>query len=141
MKYRLNDEKIFADVADGIAILIDKQTGVYYGLNLLTTNVYENLVSGADTDELLSALSKVKGFSTEIKDRYDAFVKNLVFRGIIVENADTAASVQLSFDEFPNEDLDFILNEYPEASELLLADPIHQVKKETGWRPDREALR
>ena len=138
MKYRLNDEKIFADVADGIAILIDKQTGVYYGLNLLTTNVYENLVSGADTDELLSALSKVRGFSTEIKDRYDAFVKNLVFRGIIVENADAAASVQLSFDEFPNEDLDFILNEYPDASELLFADPIHQVKKKpAGDRTER----
>jgi hypothetical protein len=32
------------------------------------------------------------------------------------------------------------VKEYNDAQELLLADPIHEVKPETGWQPDKEAL-
>ncbi len=45
--YVLNDEKMFADVTDGIAIIINSETGIYYGMNELATIVYENIISGA----------------------------------------------------------------------------------------------
>ncbi|MDO5449143.1 MAG: PqqD family protein [Clostridia bacterium] len=141
MKYRLNDEKVFSDVTDGIAILIEIETGVYYGMNLLTTNVYENIVNGADTEELLAALTAVKGFGEEGKIRYFAFLESLISHGFIIEDPAASAAVQINFDDYHNEKLDLILAEYRDAAELLLADPIHQVKENTGWKPDKGALK
>ena len=31
--YVLNDAKMFSDIADGIAIVINSETGIYYGMN------------------------------------------------------------------------------------------------------------
>ena len=31
--YRLNESKMFADITDGIAIIINAATGIYYGMN------------------------------------------------------------------------------------------------------------
>lgn len=141
MKYKLNDEKVFSDVTDGIAILIEMESGVYFGMNLLSTKVYENIVNGADTEELLSEMAQVKGFSEEIKTKYYAFVEQLVSKGFIAEDGSACAPVSFDIDEFTNDELDFVLSEYLDASELLLADPIHQVKEEIGWKPDAEALK
>ena len=55
MNYVLNDDRMFADVTDGIAIIINSETGIYYGLNGLGTSVYENLVNGASVEEILKA--------------------------------------------------------------------------------------
>ena len=32
------------------------------------------------------------------------------------------------------------LKEYNDAQELLLADPIHEVKEEEGWTPEKSSL-
>lgn len=141
MKYRLNEERYFADITDGIAIIINFETGIYYGFNLLTTDVFKNIISGADTDELLAALSNVKGYNEEIKTKYLGFLDRLIAQGFVAENAGASAAVQIGFDEYKNEELDFVISEYRDASELLLADPIHQVKEETGWKPGKEALK
>ena len=50
MNYVLNEEKMFADVTDGIAIIINSETGIYYGLNGLGTAVYENLTNMLKTN-------------------------------------------------------------------------------------------
>ena len=54
MNYVLNDEKMFADITDGIAIIINSETGIYYGMNALGTAVYENLINGASTESILA---------------------------------------------------------------------------------------
>lgn len=141
MRYKLNDEKFFADITDGIAIIINIETGIYYGMNLLTTDVFKNIISGADTDELLAHLSRIRGYNDGIRAKYLDLLNQLVDEEFITEDADAAAAVQTGFDEYKNEELDFVLAEYRDASELLLADPIHQVKEETGWQPDKEALK
>ena len=141
MKYRLNDAKVFSDVADGVAILIDMETGVYYGMNPFTTNVYENIADGVESEELISALTSVKGYNEEIKAKFLAFLQELEAHDFITADAATVSTVHLNFDEYTYDDLDFVLSEYPDAAELLLADPIHQVKEETGWQPGREALK
>ena len=33
-----------------------------------------------------------------------------------------------------------LVNEYNDAQELLLADPIHEVKEETGWTPEKDSI-
>jgi len=141
MKYKINNDKVFSDVMDNIAILIDMETGVYYGLNQCTTNVYENIVAGVDTDELLVALASVKGFDENVGKKYSAMVDELVSKDFILEDPSGYAVVNLNFDSFNDDELDFELSAYPDASELLLADPIHQVKDDLGWQPSKEALK
>lgn len=141
MKYRLNDEKVFSDVTDGIGILIEIESGIYYGLNLLTTNVYENIINGVDTEELRVALSKVKGFNEEIDRKYSLFLQDLISKEFIVENDAASSSASLSINEYSNNELDFVMTAYPDAAELLLADPIHQVKEELGWKPETGVLK
>ena len=55
--YKLNEAKMFADVTDGIAIIINSETGIYYGLNGLGTIIYENIVNGANIEDILTNLS------------------------------------------------------------------------------------
>jgi hypothetical protein len=40
-------------------------------------------------------------------------------------------------------DLAFALEveEYNDAQEMLLADPIHEVREDTGWKPDKDVLK
>ena len=76
MRYKVNDEKVFADVTDGIAILIEMESGMYYGMNLFTTAVFENIIGGADTEELLSALTKVKGYDEDIRSKCTEFIRD-----------------------------------------------------------------
>lgn len=141
MRYRINAEKFFSDITDGIAILIEVDTGIYYGFNQLTTNIFENIVSGADTDELLKRISKIEGFTDEIKNKYQSFLDELLQRGFVVESFQELNKAELNIDKFENGEYDFVISEYKDVASLLLADPIHQVKEDKGWRPDKDSLK
>ena len=45
--YKLNDEKMFFDIADGQAVVINFTNGMYYGTSTLGSAILENLVKGA----------------------------------------------------------------------------------------------
>ena len=55
-----------------------------------------------------------------------------------VEDTDESAVI----DEKIAKDANFVmtLSEYNDAQELLLADPIHEVKEDTGWTPEKESI-
>ncbi len=138
--YALNDEKMFADVTDGIAIIINSETGLYYGMNSLGTSVYENLVNGAQAEKILGVLKAMPGAPSSIEENFNAFMQALIDNEIIVETSEGNADVNI--DENIAKDDNFVLDvrEYNDAQELLLADPIHEVKEETGWSPDKESI-
>lgn len=139
MRYCLNDQKVYSDITDGIAILIEIDTGIYYGFNSLTTNVFENIIAGNDTDEILNKLRTITGFSEALKDKYLSFVSALESKEFIVRTDSGSNSLNLNFNEFQNEDLDLTVSEYKDVAELLLADPIHQVKEDEGWKPGKDS--
>ena len=124
MNYVLNEEKMFADVTDGIAIIINSETGIYYGLNGLGTAVYENLMNGSSVAEVLSALKSISGVPADIEAKLNEFISKLV-------NYSSVAA---------EENFEMLVNEYNDAQELLLADPIHEVKEETGWTPEKDSI-
>ena len=53
--YQLNEAKMFADVTDGIAIIINAVTGIYYGMNGYGTGIFSSLLAGASTADVLAA--------------------------------------------------------------------------------------
>ena len=137
--YQLNESKMFADVTDGIAIIINSETGIYYGLNSLGTAVYENIANGASKENILNAL-KTSGAPDDIESKLNAFIQSMIDKEILVE-AD-ASSVDVTIDETIAKEDNFELKceEYNDAQELLLADPIHEVKEETGWTPEKDSI-
>ena len=134
--YQLNENKMFADITDGIAIIINSETGIYYGMNAFGTQVYENIAQGVSTDKIWD---KIKGFGTDEKN-YKAFINAMIEKDILLSSADTGANAII--DENIAKEDNFILEikEYNDAQELLLADPIHEVKEEEGWSPEKSSL-
>ena len=96
MNYVLNEEKMFADVTDGIAIIINSETGIYYGLNGLGTNVYENLVNGVSTDKIIAGLKGIAGCPADIEDKFNSFIKAMKDFELIVEGGSDSAEANIN---------------------------------------------
>jgi hypothetical protein len=137
--YVLNDEKMFSDIADGIAIVINSETGIYYGMNGFGTIVFENILGGADTKDILSEIRNMPEAPDDVEARLTAFVAALVEKELVLEGRAEGA-VSLDAGIAKNDGFALEVKEYDDAQELLLADPIHEVKEDMGWSPEKEAL-
>ena len=138
-KYKLNEDKIFADIADGIAILINIDTGIYYGMNKLGTLVYENFLQGVTAE---SILEKLKSWNAESEKGFNEYMNFINEHSIMLkESGDSDDREVFLYEEIAKED-GYIptIAEYKDAQELLLADPIHEVKEDKGWTPEKSSL-
>ncbi len=140
MNYVLNEEKMFADVTDGIAIIINSETGIYYGLNTLGTAVYENLVNGASTDAILDELKAITGVPVDIESRFNSFIQSMLDAELIISGEDSDAFASINPSAALEDNFVMEVKAYDDAQELLLADPIHEVKEETGWTPEKDSI-
>lgn len=137
--YVLNEEKMFADITDGIAIVINSETGIYYGMNALGTAVFENLINGASVENVLAALKALPNVPADIENRLNAFVDAIVAKELVVDGGADDKEAQIAA-EATAEGFDINVSEYNDAQELLLADPIHEVKEDTGWTPEKDSI-
>ena len=130
--YKLNEEKMFYDVADGIAVIIDFTTGVYYGMDALSSAVFDALMDGASDDAVINALKQLPGCPADAENQYKAFVQKLLDREMIL--GDGTGGECAPFDESLIA-YGFQLNceDFSEVRDLLMADPIHDVEPEMGW--------
>tara|TARA_Y100000590_G_scaffold467301_1_gene645737 strand:+ start:4053 stop:4499 length:447 start_codon:yes stop_codon:yes gene_type:complete len=129
--YVLNDSKMFADITDGMAIVINGETGVYYGMNEQGTSVFENIIEGAKIEDIIEALN-VDDAASKVND----FVASLVEKEILLAGEESSKEVKLTLEG----DLELTVDEYSDAQELLLADPIHEVKEDSGWTPEKDSI-
>lgn len=137
--YILNDAKMFSDIADGIAIVINSETGIYYGMNGFGTNVFENMLNGADTAAILAAIKALPAAPEDMETRLNDFVAILMDKELILP-ADAQGEVNLDPEIAQSDNFVLEVKEYNDAQELLLADPIHEVKEDTGWTPEKDSL-
>ncbi|MBD5627397.1 MAG: PqqD family protein [Desulfovibrio sp.] len=139
--YTLNDSKMFSDIADGIAIIINSETGIYYGMNGLGTVVFDTLMSGASDEAVLAALKALPGAPSDMDARLAAFVDKLKkFEIFLPGKAGAEVEVSIEAPVAEADEFALLVEEYNDAQELLLADPIHEVKEDAGWQPDKDAL-
>lgn len=140
--YVLNDAKMFSDIADGIAIVINSETGIYYGMNGLATVVFDNLMNGVSTEAVLAALNELPGAPQDMEERLNAYMDKLKGFEIVLDGDGDGAGAEAAIDAATAQADDFALlvEEYNDAQELLLADPIHEVKEDAGWQPDKAVL-
>ena len=130
--YKLNEEKMFYDVADGIAVIIDFTTGVYYGMDALSSAVFDALMAGASDEAVVAALKQLPGCPADAEDLYKAFVQKMLDREMIL--GDGTGGACPAFDEALAAN-GFLLNceDFSEVRDLLMADPVHDVEPEMGW--------
>lgn len=140
MNYQLNEEKMFADITDGIAIIINSETGIYYGMNTFATNVYENIVAGVSIEDIKAEIKKLSDLPADFEDNFKMFIDAMVEKEVLVEADENNAQANIDENLAKEDNYVLELKEYNDAQELLLADPIHEVKEETGWTPEKDSI-
>jgi hypothetical protein len=138
--YKLNEEKMFCDITDGIAIVINSETGIYYGFNKFGTSVFENLIKGVSVEKVLEAAKALAGAPDDLGAKFTKFVDTLAEKGLVIAGDESAEAAAIDAAAAEEDKFEPAVTEYSDAQELLLADPIHDVKDETGWAPETSAL-
>ena len=130
--YKLNEEKMFYDMAEGQAIVINFTTGMYYGTSSLGSAVLDALLAGASTEAVLTAIQALPGCPADMDAQLAAFVEALLAKEVIVpcpgEGAAAAIDAAALADGFV-----LTVDEFTEVQDLIMADPVHDVDVEQGW--------
>jgi hypothetical protein len=95
--YVLNEEKMFCDIADGVAIVINSESGIYYGINAFGTTVFENILNGASTETILTALQSLPEAPADMTVRLNEFIAILLDKELI-KTGQAASDVIVSLD-------------------------------------------
>lgn len=131
--YRLNEEKMFYDFADGQAVVINYQTGMYYGMNLLGSAILDRIIAGNNVEEIITAVKSLPQCPSDIAERVHNFVKELQETEVIVTGPTVTGGAEPFAKEVAEDGFDLKLDAFAEMSDLLLADPVHDVDMQAGW--------
>lgn len=70
--------------------------------------------------------------------RLKAFIETLKgFEIIVPAESESSAPVTLVLKDAVYDEFTPTCNEYNDVQELLFADPIHEVKEDEGWKPEK----
>ena len=128
--YKIIERNVAHEIIDGEAIVIHFDTGNYFSLNGISSQLWQWFVKGANRREVLEALPPLE--PDQVRS-FDEFVDSLVAEKILekeVVEADGRPAAALPKYEAPFETPKF--SKYNDMQNLLLSDPIHDVD-ETGW--------
>ena len=137
VNYQLNEAKMFADITDGTAIIINAVTGLYYGMNGFGTSIFENLMPGSSTADILSATRSMEGVPDGIESSLQAFFDTLTGFEIVIPGTASSRPAVLNVQDAKADNFVPECQEYRDVQELLFADPIHEVKEDEGWQPEK----
>jgi len=135
--YRINGAGVIGEILDGEAIIVNLDSGAYYSLEGVGSEVWSAVESGATLPELIElAGAKYAGPAAEIAAGVAALVEELIAEALLV--ADGAANGhRLQRAIAPAADrLPFVkptLEKFTDMADLLLLDPIHEVDQGQGW--------
>ncbi|WP_165614980.1 PqqD family protein [Yoonia tamlensis] len=114
-RYKMAGPDVVHEEFDGEIVVLNLQSGQYFGLNESGAALWMSIAAGADPADVSAAHGA-------------AFAAQLVDLGLIVasdEAAITADAQDLA--AAPTVDV------YDDLSDLILADPIHDVDEQQGW--------
>ncbi|MEK4371576.1 hypothetical protein CXK86_04350 [Paenibacillus sp. BGI2013] len=131
--YKLNDEKMFYDIADGQAIIINFVTGMYYGASALGSMVLDALMQGKDPKQIVDTIKNNEDCVVDIDQRVERFIAALTEKEIFILDDQPYSQESLGDFVVVHGDYSLELNEFAEVQDLLLADPVHDVEADMGW--------
>lgn len=131
--FKLNEEKMFYDMAENQAIVINFTTGMYYGTSTLGSVILDRLLAGASVEAVTKAVKALPGCPDDIEAEMKRFVAALQEKEILIAGATTPGGEE-PIDAAALEDgFNLSVNEFAEVQDLILADPVHEVDVEMGW--------
>jgi hypothetical protein len=114
-RYKLAGPDVVHEEFDGEIVVLNLQTGQYFGLNEAGAILWMSVESGRDPVDVSIAHGA-------------AFAARLVTLGLIVESDEAALPAQAQvLATAPS------IEAYDDLSDLILADPIHDVDEKQGW--------
>ncbi|MGO4545085.1 hypothetical protein AB4Z29_09820 [Paenibacillus sp. 2TAB23] len=131
--YKLNEEKMFYDMADGQAIVINFVTGMYYGASALGSMVLDALMQGKAPKQIVDTIKNNEGCVADIDQRVERFIAALTEKEIFISNDQPYSQEAMADFVVVDGDYSLELNEFAEVQDLLLADPVHDVEADMGW--------
>lgn len=138
--YKLNEPKMFADIADNLAIVINSETGIYYGMNSFGSVIFDALIKGVSVENIKKSLKAMPEAPADIETKFDTFLTALIEDEVVVEAPENNMLVPIDLQIAKTDAFVMDFQSYADAQEMLLADPIHEVKEETGWTPEKESI-
>ena len=133
--YKLNESKMFADVTNNVAIIINSETGIYYAINNCGSIIFQAIIDGCSMQSIVDKLKSVKNSPIDIEQKLKLFVDDLLQKEIIIEGEQSSKIPNLDEEVIKKDNFEMKVSEYADAQEMLLADPIHDVDEEEGWQP------
>jgi hypothetical protein len=133
--YEVNEQKMFYDTVDDQTIVINSETGIYYGINNFSATVFEHIIKGVATAEILRAVREIPGVPADMEKRLQVFIKELQDKEIIIEGPTLPIAVNLKAELAIKDNFTLSVIEFADAQEMLLADPIHNMEEFEGWQP------
>ena len=131
--YKLNSDSMYYDYADGLAILINHQTGTYYATNSLASEVLDRLLAGKSIGKIAEAVKKLPGCPGDIDDKLNEFVNLLKGKQIILDDETKSGGDEPMNKSVLSDGFALEIEEFDEIQDLILADPIHDVDPTQGW--------
>ena len=131
--YQLNAEKMFFDMADGQAVVINFLSGIYYGTTALGSVILERLVNGRDPEKIAGAVKALPGCPEDFDAQMSAFIAKLREKEILLDGETQPGGDEDIGDMALADGFALTLDEFSEVQDLILADPVHDVDVEQGW--------
>lgn len=145
-RFRIPSPKVEHEIIDNEAVIIEFQSGSYYSLDRVGTDILELIASRASLDETVeSIVHRYRGNREQIDTAVKQLLIELQQEGLLVKDnqeSEQEGKPLPQIESHPEKQKpEFqapVLKKYTDMQELLLLDPIHEVD-EAGWphaKPD-----
>ena len=130
--YKLNEEKMFFDMADGQAVVINFLSGMYYGTTSLGSVILERLVNGNALEEILKAVQVLPGCPKDFGVQMEDFIAKLCEKEILLVGETQPGGNEVISEMALADGFTLTVDEFSEVQDLILSDPVHDVDVEEG---------
>ncbi|MGN0202276.1 MAG: PqqD family peptide modification chaperone [Candidatus Cryptobacteroides sp.] len=130
----INNEKVYASLADGQYVILNIVSGSYYSLNTASSAVLQDLLEGASEAAIAASLSSLHP-AADVDSLLKEFIGRLLSLEIVCQDETAAEGPAVNCSALKAEDdaLELVVDEFNDVADLLMMDPIHEVKNDSGW--------
>lgn len=125
ISYQPANEDIVFEEFDGDLVVLNLQTGQYFGFNPSAATLWALLMQGHTPEILIKEISNLKN----IPD----FISSLLTHKLVRPNESSQNDSGSIVIEQTAIDVEPIIESYDDLSDLIIADPIHDVDEQAGW--------
>ncbi len=137
--YIFNDNKVYADLADGQYIVLNHVSGEYYAFDKASSAVLEALTSGCGREDVAKALAERFGEGCGADEKLSAFIDSLLAAEMLLPEGASGQDAAPFAEKIEGESLPELgFERFTDVADLLMMDPIHEVDEDMGWPIPKE---